>query len=150
MKDSAAHLDLQAQQLASWYSSSPAAQHLSLCKLWLFDNSLGDSAAAALAPLIGPHTAELHLSHNQIGVQGATALLAAVPLQRAKGVKPLWFRIEWNQVDQVELRRFIQEVSRWLGLCFFVQISQMTALQHHDSLMEFCRFGECQLKCLQQ
>lgn len=102
---------LQAQQLSSWYSSSPAAQHMSLSKLWLFDNALGDAAAAALAPLIGPHTAELHLSHNQIGVQGAKALLAAVPLQRAKGVKPLWFRIEWNQVDQVELRRFIQEVS---------------------------------------
>jgi hypothetical protein len=42
--------------------------------------------------------------------QGAKALLAAVPLQRARGVKPLWLRVEWNQIDEAELRRFIQQV----------------------------------------
>jgi hypothetical protein len=58
----------------------------------------------------GPHTTEIHLSHNQMGAAGAKALLAAVPLQRARGVKPLWLRVEWNQIDEAELRRFIEQV----------------------------------------
>jgi hypothetical protein len=41
---------------------------------------------------------------------GAKALLAAVPLQRARGAKPLWLRVEWNQIDEAELRRYIQQV----------------------------------------
>jgi hypothetical protein len=39
--------------IASWYASSAGAQRLDFAKLWLFDNALGDAAAAALAPLIG-------------------------------------------------------------------------------------------------
>lgn len=58
----------------------------------------------------GPSTTEIHLSHNQLGVAGAKALLAAVPLQRSKGLKPLWLRLEWNQIDATELRRFIEQV----------------------------------------
>lgn len=45
----------QARVIASWYASSAGAQRLGFAKLWLFDNSLGDGAAAALAPLIGEH-----------------------------------------------------------------------------------------------
>jgi hypothetical protein len=46
-------LGLQARVISSWYASSAGAQHLGFAKLWLFDNALGDAAAAALAPLIG-------------------------------------------------------------------------------------------------
>jgi hypothetical protein len=45
-----------------------------------------------------------------MGAAGAKALLAAVPLQRARGVKPLWLRVEWNQIDEAELRRYIEQV----------------------------------------
>jgi hypothetical protein len=45
-----------------------------------------------------------------MGAAGAKALLAAVPLQRAHGVKPLWLRVEWNQIDEAELRRYIEQV----------------------------------------
>ncbi|WIA36417.1 hypothetical protein OEZ86_007728 [Tetradesmus obliquus] len=101
--------DKEARVIASWYASSAGAQRLGFAKLWLFDNSLGDGAAAALAPLIGPTTTEIHLSHNQISAAGAKALLGAVPLQRARGAKPLWLRVEWNQIDEAELRRYIQQ-----------------------------------------
>jgi hypothetical protein len=46
-------LSPQARVIASWYASSAGAQRLGFAKLWLFDNALGDAAAAALAPLIG-------------------------------------------------------------------------------------------------
>jgi hypothetical protein len=49
----AAAAAVQARVIASWYSSSAGAQQLGFAKLWLFDNALGDAAAAALAPLIG-------------------------------------------------------------------------------------------------
>ncbi|WIA16222.1 hypothetical protein OEZ85_012934 [Tetradesmus obliquus] len=101
--------DKEARVIASWYASSAGGQRLGFAKLWLFDNSLGDGAAAALAPLIGPSTTEIHLSHNQISAAGAKALLGAVPLQRARGAKPLWLRMEWNQIDEAELRRYIQQ-----------------------------------------
>jgi hypothetical protein len=38
--------------LSSWYSSSGVADLLTLSKLWLFNNALGDDAAPALAALI--------------------------------------------------------------------------------------------------
>jgi hypothetical protein len=41
---------------------------------------------------------------------GAEALLAAVPLQRRRGLKPLWLRMEWNLIDPAELQNFIDTV----------------------------------------
>jgi hypothetical protein len=38
------------------------------------------------------------------------ALLAAVPLPRPQGTKPLWLRVEFNQVAPDNLTQFIQEV----------------------------------------
>jgi hypothetical protein len=46
-------IEPQARVISSWYASSAGAQRLGFAKLWLFDNALGDAAAAALAPLIG-------------------------------------------------------------------------------------------------
>jgi predicted membrane-bound mannosyltransferase len=38
--------------LSTWFSSPAVAGALSLCKLWLFNNALGDDASPALATLI--------------------------------------------------------------------------------------------------
>jgi hypothetical protein len=46
------HLWFQAQMLSSWFRSPGVCGVLSLCKLWLFNNALGDDAAPALATLI--------------------------------------------------------------------------------------------------
>lgn len=53
--------------LASWYAHEAA--RITIAKLWLFDNSIGDAGAAAAAALFSPLLTELHLSHNQIGTQ---------------------------------------------------------------------------------
>jgi hypothetical protein len=46
----------------------------------------------------------------QVGTEGAKAVLGAVPVARPPGLKPLWLRLEWNQVDAAELTRFIAQV----------------------------------------
>ena len=78
----------------------------------LFDNQIGDAGARAAARLVGPRLLELHLSHNRVGTAGAKALLAAAPAAgvRPRGLRPLWLRLEWNEVDAAELTRFIDEV----------------------------------------
>jgi hypothetical protein len=46
-------------------------------------------------------TSQAHLSHNSIGAEGMSALLAAIPATAAalkERNKGLWLRIEWNQV----------------------------------------------------
>jgi hypothetical protein len=53
---------------------------------------------------------EIHLSHNQLGTAGAKTLLAAVPTARPQGLRPLWFRVEYNQINARELETFINEV----------------------------------------
>jgi hypothetical protein len=42
----------QAQLLSTWFTSSGASSLMTLSKLWLFNNALGDDAAPALATLI--------------------------------------------------------------------------------------------------
>jgi len=42
----------QAQLLSSWFTSSAVCDSLTLTKLWLFNNALGDEAAPALAAII--------------------------------------------------------------------------------------------------
>jgi len=56
---------------------------------------------------------------NQVGTEGAAALLAAVPVERAGGLKPLWLRLEWNQIDAGELARFIRQVGGWISFAGF-------------------------------
>eukprot|EP00775_Hariotina_reticulata_P013818 gene13818-13939_t len=82
--------DKEVSLLSEWYLTSGVAARLTFCKLWLFNNSLGDVAAAALAALLG-----------------AEALLSAVPVQRRRGLKPLWLRMEWNLIDAAQLQKFI-------------------------------------------
>jgi hypothetical protein len=64
-----------------------------------------------------------------MGALGAKALLAAVPLQRARGVKPLWMRVEWNQIDETELRRYIEQVHQALhSACISYKHVQLYAI----------------------
>lgn len=57
------------------------------------------------------------MSHNQMGAGGAKALLAAVPTARPGGLRPLWFRVEYNQINVKELEAFIKQVGQPGGLC---------------------------------
>lgn len=99
---------LQMRLLADWYHT--VSEVLEISKLWLFDNSIGDAGAEACADLVTGALTELHLSHNQIGTPGAKAVLAGVPLHRPRNVKPLWLRMEWNQMDPEEIRKFVATV----------------------------------------
>lgn len=56
---------------------------------------------------------QVHLSHNRIGVEGAAALLRAIPAGpgRPPPKRPLWLRLEWNRVS---LERLVQ-VGQQLG-----------------------------------
>jgi hypothetical protein len=42
----------QAELLAAWYSGPQVAQLLTISKLWLYNNALGDEAAPALAAVV--------------------------------------------------------------------------------------------------
>jgi hypothetical protein len=70
-------------------------------KLW--KNRISDSGALAIAkymtsiPRDMERMAELHLSHNSIGDNGARALVAAAASTYTGG-PPLWLRIEWNEL----------------------------------------------------
>jgi len=66
-------------------------------------------------PSLSPRLVELHLSHNQMGTAGVKTLLAAVPCQRPQGLRPLWFRVEYNQINPQDLADFIQQVRRMDG-----------------------------------
>ena len=55
--------DAEAEMLSIWFARAAPKLRLGVAKLWLFNNVLGDAGATALAPLLGPHTAEVHLSH---------------------------------------------------------------------------------------
>jgi len=90
-----------------------------LKKLKLWNNKIGDKGAFALANLIekSPYAiTEVHLSHNRITVEGAKKLLEAVSkcghYPRNIGVKevsPLWMRLEWNFIENIEMKKFLQE-----------------------------------------
>jgi hypothetical protein len=60
---------------------------------------------------------EVHLSHNQLGTAGARALLGAVCLPRPPGMRPLWLRVEYNQISSEDLRGFIEQVRPGPGAC---------------------------------
>lgn len=84
---------------------------VSIYKLCLHKNQLGDSAAKALAEHIrsqsSPSTIikEIHLSGNRITRRGVLAMLYAVrdcgcyPRESSKGRIAMWLRIEYNAVE---------------------------------------------------
>ncbi|KAG1668748.1 hypothetical protein FOA52_014294 [Chlamydomonas sp. UWO 241] len=100
--------DVEAQLLASWYHER-ASQLVTLSKLWLFENGIGDTGAAACASLFGPSLQEVHLSHNSMTNTGLAQLLSAVPTVRDKGLRPLWLRCEWNVLNLDQLEGIIAE-----------------------------------------
>jgi hypothetical protein len=51
-----------------------------------------------------------------MGTAGVKTLLAAVPTARPQGLRPLWFRVEYNQINARELEAFILEVGVDFGL----------------------------------
>lgn len=63
--------------LLTTFRFSPSQERVSgkleFTKLWLFDNAIGDTGAAALAALVHPALLEVHLSHNSITTQGESA-----------------------------------------------------------------------------
>lgn len=42
---------------------------------------------------------QVHLSHNRLTVEGAAAVLRALPVGPAPPARPLWLRMEWNRVS---------------------------------------------------
>lgn len=96
-------VDKDIEELCKWVES--ANEIIKVKKLWLFGNKITDqSIVQFLAPVIHiMGLVELHLSHNQISTQGATAIITSLAQmysrQSLTATKPLWLRLEWNRIS---------------------------------------------------
>ncbi|GAX79974.1 hypothetical protein CEUSTIGMA_g7413.t1 [Chlamydomonas eustigma] len=125
--------DVEVQMLRNWYQER-AEGLITLVKVWLFENSIGDEGALALSTLFHPELLEVHLSHNQVTNKGMFKLLAAVPLSRVtSNKKPLWLRCEWNILNLKELEAFIRSQKESRGLIVHLpQVSKAPAGSGHE------------------
>eukprot|EP00890_Picochlorum_soloecismus_P004828 jgi/Picsp_1/5346/NSC_02707-R1_hypothetical protein CHLREDRAFT_166746 [Chlamydomonas reinhardtii] len=96
-------VDKDIEELCKWVESAKST--IQVKKLWLFGNKITDrSIVQFLAPVVHcMGLVELHLSHNQISTQGATAILTSLAemysIQSLNPTKSLWLRLEWNRIS---------------------------------------------------
>lgn len=131
--------DREAEMFASWAEEHSASGLLHVRKLWMFDNKLGDSGAVALAGLFRRGLLEAHLSHNSIGAEGMSALLAAIPATAAalkERNKGLWLRIEWNQIPEAALTAALEKEHQSRGLVSNVMKTTGKASRGHQSSLQ--------------
>ncbi|KAL6766551.1 hypothetical protein ACKKBG_A36475 [Auxenochlorella protothecoides x Auxenochlorella symbiontica] len=85
-------------------------------KLWLFDNKCGDRGAVAVAGILHLGLEEIHLSHNQLTMVGARALMDSVQSTTPLPAKPLWLRLEWNRISLTDLGQYLEAQHAERGL----------------------------------
>lgn len=115
--------DASVTALCSYLSASAVQGVFRVAGLKLFKNRVGDAGARAVAALLTElHQSaanvegyepmrELHLSHNFISDAGATELLQAITRVYQAARRPLWLRIEWNEVSPALFAAFFRSVA---------------------------------------
>lgn len=78
----------------------------------LFKNQINDEGCRAIGKFFRfcPQIAEMHLSHNEITERGLKSLINGCMEYRLEGMKPLWLRVEMNQIYHPEgLEKFFRK-----------------------------------------
>lgn len=113
------HVRASALETASWEAPARWAQRiiysdeprLALCRaVRLASHSCGDTTAAKLASVLGPHLMTLTLSHNSVTCAGASALADASQLRSMQALE-----LAHNEVGDAGLRVLL-EAPPWGGL----------------------------------
>eukprot|EP00210_Caulerpa_lentillifera_P001125 g1084.t1 len=102
--------DMELEMISKWHRDN--SKVLNIIKLWLFDNKITDVGAPNLAQLIrnDPLLLEIHVSHNSMTNKGAEQIMNTIAACRDASSKPFWLRMEWNTINNNELKHFISEL----------------------------------------
>lgn len=67
----------------------------------MYKNRICDDGAEWFAKLVhhAQHLEEIHISHNQLSIAGVKCIIRAAERSRAAGARPLWLRMEQNEVE---------------------------------------------------
>lgn len=114
--------DEELEVLRDWYlgeagtTSGGAKQWVRILQLKLHRNIFGDRGAKCVAQMYDSHMMELHLSHNEIGMEGFRSLLDAFSADKPPLGNGIWCRLEKNRLVRSEVEAVLKEYQDRHGL----------------------------------